>query len=134
MSVKFIYDDGGRSKYFKADKVGDCVTRAIAIATGKDYKEIYEALYQFNGETPRNGVRKKDTRKFIENYLGWKWVPLMGIGTGCRVHLRADELAKQGTIILKLSKHLATVKDGILYDTYDCSRSGTRCVYGYWIK
>ena len=36
--MKFIYDDGGRSKYFKAKGVSDCVTRAICNATGKDYK------------------------------------------------------------------------------------------------
>lgn len=32
------------------------------------------------------------------------------------------------------SKHLTCVKDRVLYDTYDCSRDGTRCVYGYWSK
>ena len=32
-------------------------------------------------------------------------------------------------------KHIISeVKDGVLYDTYDCSRNGTRCVYGYWNK
>jgi hypothetical protein len=24
--------------------------------------------------------------------------------------------------------------DGIINDTYDCSREGTRCVYGYFTK
>lgn len=37
--MKFHYSDGGRSNYFKATNVGDCVTRAICNATGKDYKE-----------------------------------------------------------------------------------------------
>ncbi len=22
--------------------------------------------------------------------------------------------------------------DGVVHDTYDCTRNGTRCVYGYW--
>jgi len=26
------------------------------------------------------------------------------------------------------------VIDGVINDTYDCSREGTRCVYGYWEK
>lgn len=55
----------------------------------------------------------------------------MGIGTGCRVHLRADELPV-GRIIVAVSKHYAAVVDGVLRDTFDCSREGTRCVYGYW--
>jgi hypothetical protein len=25
------------------------------------------------------------------------------------------------------------VIDGVLHDTHDCTRGGTRCVYGYWI-
>ena len=32
--MKFIYNDGGRSKYFKGE-AGDCVVRAICNATGK---------------------------------------------------------------------------------------------------
>jgi len=33
-----------------------------------------------------------------------------------------------------LSRHLTTVIDGVIYDTYDPSREGTRCVYGYYSK
>jgi hypothetical protein len=57
----------------------------------------------------------------------------MGIGTGCTVHLKADELPA-GRIIVRLSGHYAAVIDGVLHDTSDCSRDGTRCVYGYWVK
>ena len=42
--MNFIYDDGGRSKYFKGQNVGDCVTRAICNATGLDYKKVYDDL------------------------------------------------------------------------------------------
>lgn len=37
---KFV-SNGGRSKFFKAKEVGDCAVRATAIASGRDYKEIY---------------------------------------------------------------------------------------------
>ena len=57
----------------------------------------------------------------------------MKIGQGCKVHLDADELPT-GTIICSVSRHLVTVVDGIINDTYDCSREGTRCVYGYFTK
>ena len=33
--LEFSYNDGGRSKYFKGE-AGDCVVRAIAIATDSD--------------------------------------------------------------------------------------------------
>jgi hypothetical protein len=55
----------------------------------------------------------------------------MGIGTGCKVHLNADELPK-GRLICNVSKHYSAVVDGVLNDTYDSSRNGNRCVYGYW--
>lgn len=57
----------------------------------------------------------------------------MKIGSGCKVHLRENELPK-GNIVVSVSGHLTCVKDGVIYDTYDCSRDGTRCVYGYWTK
>jgi hypothetical protein len=57
---------------------------------------------------------------------------VMGIGTGCRVHLRAGELPG-GRIITRLTGHLAAVIDGVVHDTEDPGRAGTRCVYGYWV-
>jgi len=146
--VKVVYSDGGRSKYFKGS-AGDCVCRAICNATGKDYKEVYEDLDKFikyhmehskrrkhkfkESSSVRNGVPKPLSRKYIEERLKWKWHPLMTIGSGCKVHLNENELPK-GILIIKASKHLTCVKDGVLYDTYDCTREGTRCVYGYWSK
>ena len=49
------------------------------------------------------------------------------------VHLKDDEIPKV-RLIVSVSKHLTCVKDGIIYDSYDPSRNGTRCVYGYYIK
>ena len=141
--MRFQYDDGGRSKYFRAANVGDCVTRAIANATGKDYKEVYDALNALakkeraskrksGRSTSRDGVYNETYRKYIEGELGWVWVPKMSIGSGCTTHLREGELPDSGNYIVRTSGHLTCVKDGALYDTYDCSRGGDRCVYGYW--
>lgn len=141
--MKFIYSDGGRSKYFKAEKVGDCCARAIANATGIDYKEVYDSLNMLakrervgsrkkSISNARSGVYKSTADKYLKS-LGWKWIPCMTIGSGCQVHLKEEELPK-GALVLNLSRHFTCVKDGVLYDTYDCSRDGTRCVYGYWFK
>jgi len=80
----------------------------------------------------RNGVWKQTYRKFLED-LGWVFVPTMFIGSGCKVHLKSDELPN-GNLIVNLSRHVAAVIDGVLHDTYDCSRDETRCVYGYFYK
>ena len=140
--MKFQYNDGGRSNYFNGT-TGDCVCRAISIATEMDYKEVYDMINQY-AKKERTGRRKKgksnartgvytSTAKKILADLGWTWHPTMGIGTGCQVHVREDELPK-GRLILNLSRHFSCMIDGVLNDTYDCSRNGTRCVYGYWSK
>lgn len=130
-TLEFKYNDGGRSAYFKAKEVGDCVTRAFAIAARRDYKEVYNLIKQVSGKTPRNGVGKPTCRKVAE-MLGGTWVSCMTIGAGCKVHLAPDEIPMQGRIVAQVSKHLTAVVDGVINDLHDPSRNGTRCVYGYW--
>jgi sRNA-binding protein len=149
MSVAFEYDDGGRAAAGFKGKAGDCVTRAIAIATGKPYREVYDAIAECKREhagrfyinapkalgrdaSPRNGVLREVYDPYLTS-LGWNWTPTMKIGSGCTVHLRADELP-EGRLIVSVSHHLVAVIDGVVHDTHDCSRDGARCVYGYWRK
>jgi hypothetical protein len=144
--MEFIYNDGGRAAAGYKGNTGDCVCRAICIVTGLSYQQVYERLAIGNKtqrkskrtgknsgiKTAANGINVR--RKWFDDYmaeLGLKWTPTMQIGQGCKVHLRADELPK-GKLIIAVSKHYTTVIDGILNDTYDCSRDGNRCVYGYW--
>lgn len=137
----YNWNDGGRKAAGYRGTAGDCVVRAIAIATEQPYQTVYDALYALNknqkgrlrGASPRDGGTKTATiRKYMES-IGWKFTPTMQIGSGCKVHLRADELPK-GRIVVRASKHLVAVIDGVVNDTYDCSRGGTRCVYGYYSK
>ena len=78
----------------------------------------------------RNGIHKATIQRYLQS-LGFTWTPTMQIGSGCKVHLRAAELPK-GRLIVSISKHLTAVINGAIHDTHDCSRNGTRCVYGYW--
>lgn len=141
--ITWEYDDGGRAAAGFRGDTRDCVTRAIAIATGKPYREVYDLVNatgrterpiytgkRWKTSTARTGVGKQTTRDIMRR-LGWKWTPTMGIGTGCTVHLRNDDLPP-GRIVVSVTGHIAAVIDGVLRDTYDCSRDGTRCVYGYW--
>lgn len=137
--MNFVFDDGGRADAGYQGKARDCCCRAISIATGHPYKEVYKVINKFAEEetrerksSARTGVYK-DTASKVLAYYGWTWIPTMKFGQGCKVHLRAEELPK-GRIICRLSKHFVAVIDGEIHDTYDCSRNGTRCVYGYWIK
>lgn len=136
-------DDGGRAQSgMKAKRVGDCVCRALAIVTGKPYHTVYKEINESAGSerlskgrkrksSARDGVYKPTVRKLMEQH-GGVWTPTMGIGSGCRVHLCKGEFPESGKYIACLSKHVCAVIDGVVHDTFDPSRNGTRCVYGYW--
>ena len=177
MTDGYVFDDGGRAEVFKGRGVGDCVARAIAIASQRPYNEVYEFLAEGHGgqritskqlrgrrsnaagvRTAQQGIWTK--RKWFKDYmatLGFEWTPTMQIGSGCTVHLVADELPK-GRLVVAVSKHYTAMIDGVIHDTYDPRREvhctepyrepmaagywthdkvsmhhvERRCVYGYW--
>ena len=170
--MKFVYDDGGRKEEGYKGHAGDCVCRAIAIVGGIPYGLVYAELAHgtanerktkhsknSGSRTARNGIFT--SRKWFKDYmrrLGFRWVPTMQVGSGCKVHLTDGELPN-GRLVVAVSKHYTAVIDGVIHDTYDpqreahCGvpdhgqalRSGEtrqngwinsiqrRCVYGYWI-
>ena len=153
--MEFIYSDGGRSNYFKAKNVNDCVVRAICNATGKDYKEVYNDINEMaKGESTkrhrgnkrsqsRNGVFKETWKRYLKE-CGWIYHSTCKFGsTQQKIKLTEGSLPN-GTLIVQISKHLTCLKDGIIYDTFDCSKktyfdefgniqtNDERTVYGYW--
>ncbi len=139
--MRFQYDDGGRAAAGFRGDAGDCVTRAIAIATRQDYLTVYHSLNALaksertgkskrGVSSARNGVYRQTIRRYLQG-IGWNFTPTMGIGTGCRFHLRDGELP-MGRLIVTVSKHECAVINGVIHDTSDPSRGGTRCVYGFW--
>lgn len=153
--TSWVYDDGGREAAGYKGKTGDCVCRAIAIATERPYKEVYDLINEY-AKSERTGKRKrgksnartgvyKDTIAKVMKHYGWKWTPTMLIGQGCKVHLQADELPS-GRLVVNLSKHSTAVIDGVIHDIYNPNDRGcivdgygndittNRCVYGYWSR
>lgn len=141
--IKWSFSDGGREAAGFKGRTGDCVVRAVAIATELPYRTVYDEIniwskkergtgFRRRKSSARTGVFTTTTRRYMEN-IGWKWTPTMRIGSGCTVHLREDELPT-GRIVVVLSKHLCAVVNGVIMDLDDPSRGGTRCVYGYFSK
>lgn len=149
-ALGFCFNDGGREAAGFQGSAGDCVVRSIAIALRLPYLRVYEDLRVANatyaqsrsdklarrlnasGTSPRNGNHRNVFHEYILRH-GFKWVPTMQIGSGCQVHLRSNELPS-GVLIVRVSKHLTTVIDGVIQDTHNPSRAGQRCVYGYYLK
>ena len=148
--MNFKFNDGGRKQSGYKGSAGDCVTRAIAIVTGKTYNEVYDRMFveikKFAatnrsaaakraergggraGTTPRNGISKKVYHKYLIEEIGMIWTPTMLVGQGCKVHLTENEFPS-GKLIVQIARHLTTVIDGVINDTWNGSG---KCVYGYY--
>ena len=141
--MDYTYNDGGRLETGYQGKTRDCVTRAIAIAMQQPYQLIFEELNEW-GSRERKSKRRKSKSSAstgihiptIRKYLaskGWRWVPTMLVGQGCKVHLRKEELPS-GRLIVSVSRHVVAIIDGTINDTSNPARNGARCVYGYYVK
>lgn len=133
--TKIKITDGGRAQAGFKGQANDCVTRAVAVITERPYREVYRELARYEQavsgvRSARNGISKKAYRKYLTDQ-GFTWTPTMRIGQGTTVHLTKNELPL-GKIIVLVSRHLVAVIDGIIHDTHDSTRGGTRAVYGYW--
>jgi hypothetical protein len=157
---RFVKDDGGRSRSGIAraaagDGVGDCVARAIAIATQRPYREVHDALTAAavrhaaaggKSDWAKWARRSRGARAFHADHgvhnevsdvylksLGWKYTSTKHLPRGSGVHLRADELPR-GRLIVQLRRHLTAVIDGDLRDIHDCSDEGRCRIQGYWTR
>ena len=134
--MKWVHDDGGRAAAGFKGKAGDCVARAVAIASGKPYAEVYDALAggmgsqrKAKGRSARNGISTK--RKWFKDYmasLGFQWTPTMLVGQGCKVHLKDGELP-MGRLVVAVSRHYTAVIDGVIHDTYNPGADRGTTVY-----
>lgn len=129
--LDYQYNDGGRAEAGRKGSTGDCVAGAITIASGRPYKEVYDRLAEGNAtqraskRTPKRSKSASSginvTRKWFKDYmheLGFEWVSVMGIGTGCTTNLCKQDLPK-GNLVVSVSKHYCAVIDHVLNDTYD---------------
>jgi len=138
--IVWEHDDGGRGAAGFRGEAGDCAVRAAAIATGLPYREVYDRINLLaKAERPRGKGKRSSAREGVWPRTlgkllaeeGFEWTPTMSIGSGTTVHLRADELPS-GRLVVRCSKHYTAVVEGVVHDTHDPTREGTRAVYGYW--
>jgi len=141
--LQFQPNDGGRASAGFKGAAGDCVCRAIAIASGCPYAEVYARLAAGNATQRRSKrMRKVGTRsarngvytrtKWFKDYmaeLGAVWQPCCQIGLGAAP---LSSLPTQGRLVVSFQRHYAAMIDGVIHDTLDSSYGRDRAVYGYW--
>ncbi len=134
MEAKWIWHDGGRAGAGFVGSTGDCVVRAITIATGKEYREVYETVHSTTGESPRQGA----STLFCEKFLGDLGFECVKCDSPTKLKFMGD---LRGNVVLLFSPdensrkrgHLCTMIDGTIYDTWDPQHENGYVVDRYWL-
>lgn len=117
-------------KYYNANPRGisttDCVKRAISAATGMDYKKVQTELNRYKKITGAKTFNSDhNPHKYVENVLNGKKIKLpdgMSAEEFCQAH-------PKGRFILDMETHWSCAIDGVIYDSWDCSRRTVLYVY-----
>lgn len=118
----FNYNDGGRAAAGITGGVNDCVSRALAIVTERDYAEVTAELSPL---MTRNGIDVYSA-PFL-NYMrahGFNW-----ISEPFRVQV--NQLPRTGRLVAFTPNHLTAVVDGVVNDVFD---TGLEYIRGYWVR
>ena len=135
--MKYKYNDGGRKWAGYRGQGGDCVVRAIAIATNQHYRNVRRemdamAKEMTGGLRPScaNGTPEPVSYKYLTD-RGWNLVLTRG------QYLK--DLPKSGTFIVCLAtrRHDVAVINGTAHDTWNCTttrrtKNGSPTMKGYY--
>ena len=128
--------ESGRNmyKYYNANPRGlstdDCVKRAISVATGMEYKNVQLELNRYKRVTGAESFNSDyNPHRYVEDVLNAKKITVkkMTAGEFCRKY-------PKGRYILDMESHWSACVDGIIYDTWDCSKKTVNFAYEVTIK
>ena len=109
---RFVYHNENPDK----NKVNDCVTRAIKLASGLPYSEIRQKLYHTSRLLKCKSALCPTCYSFlIQEVLG-------GVMKDCN-GLTVGEYAQEnhcGIYLIRIQGHLTCLINGIIYDIWDC--------------
>ena len=101
----------------KARDTEDCVLRAVSLAQGKTWDKVYDELSQLAKE---RGMLFSDA-EFVEDYLDSLYQRTCYKNN--KVAMTVGEFVEnhpEGVWLVTMRGHITCVKNGILYDTFDC--------------
>lgn len=117
----------------KDKRTGDCVIRAIAVATGKSWDDILDDLTEISHDKKVLLDEKDCYGEYLEQ-LGFVKCKQMrkSDNTRYRGYEFLDKIDKDDIIVCHMgSHHLTAIKNKKIWDSWDCSGG---CVGNYWIK
>lgn len=103
-------------------RAGDCAVRAICMATGKPWEDVYMDICVRGLRYGDWGSANHIWGSYLRD-LGYERVALPSDCPDCYTVESFAAEHPDGTYILALSGHVVTVKDGDWYDTWDSGQS-----------
>jgi len=127
-------DTGGRELYFplspQGEGFGDCVFRACSIATGLDYKLVWNTLFDLGKEMGYLPNDPKVYEKFLLDHGFTKNKPPKD-SRGKKISIRNwSAEAPKGRIVASTREHLIAIVDNVQRDTW----LDERCVNSWFHK
>lgn len=105
----------------------DCVYRAIAIATGKDWLTVYDELTAFGRELLAPPNDKHTYAKYLDRIADRQQVISVGKrATGNTI----AALDPSKVYVVRMANHLACIRGGKIRDTWNC---GDKAAYIVWV-
>lgn len=103
--------------------LGDCVFRAISIATGKTWLEVYDELSALGREL----LAPANDNVTYAAYLDKIATRVPAIKDGKR--LLPTQLPKTGTFVVRQANHLTCVKNGKVLDTWNTTERSSYLIW-----
>ena len=111
--------------------VDDCVKRSIALTTGISYKDVKKGLNEHKKITGAKAFNEKgNPGSYMENALGFPRTIAQKRSDGTRETV--EEFARshpKGRYVVSVVGHWTACIDGIIYDTWDCSKEKVNFAY-----
>lgn len=113
---------------------GDCMVRAVTNVTKEEYGKVHKLMYGHGWRASRRGSSTKWESQITNTLddLGVKYERVSFPGIKGEKRMTAKTLSKidpNGKYIIRVSKHVSVLENGVMLDTWDCS---DKCIYFVW--
>jgi hypothetical protein len=131
-SIEYIQDFGGRENYFpcklKKDRIGDCVIRAIAIATQQDYMVALKELFAIGIELGNLPNSEAVYGAYLESKGFVKHKPFRN-PKGKKYTVRELPIEDDGVYVIHTTSHVTTIMNRQIRDSWFCGDSSANSYY-----
>tara|TARA_R100001244_G_scaffold96908_1_gene72574 strand:+ start:97 stop:528 length:432 start_codon:yes stop_codon:yes gene_type:complete len=130
VNMKFKFHDGGRSNtpFQKKTKLGDCVIRALTLATKLPYQKVWEDLCELSKFTGMFPNHHQTYEIFLAEH---GWIKQRTPRDKNKKMISIEDWSYKDAAVISVSSHLVFLDRKTIYDTWDCR---DRKIQNYYIS